>query len=317
MNYANVLAALFPGAAGRAIAELTRLHALGQCTVTVDQVASEAAVVPDQVRRVTTRLALLGLAEFPVDDQITLVGEHVVWLALKDLAKPHHYIDDRVEQIVSDFAEVQVAAVSGPVAAGTATGYPDPLHVTLVAVEPLAEEAVQAIAETVSRGIGNACRVQVVTNLTNPIGDPTSDLSQDTDPAAQARDFRIVHPQPLEQRASSPLRGTAQWDRALARAFDHLGKRWNGAIIGALANGPRAFAELGREVVGISDSVLADRLAELVAAGLLDRTVAAGPPVSVRYAVTTAGAALLPALDALAEWADAKPDQATSVADRQ
>jgi DNA-binding HxlR family transcriptional regulator len=73
--------------------------------------------------------------------------------------------------------------------------------------------------------------------------------------------------------------------------------------LSVLGGGPAGFAELRRSLAGISDSVLSDRLGELTAAGLVQRTVEAGPPVSVAYALTPAGRALLPALDALARWA--------------
>lgn len=93
-------------------------------------------------------------------------------------------------------------------------------------------------------------------------------------------------------------------DAALVRAFGFLGKRWNGVLLGALVQGPAGFADLRRAVGGISDSVLSERLGELAAAGLVQRTVEEGPPVSVTYRVTDAGAALVPALDALADWAE-------------
>jgi DNA-binding HxlR family transcriptional regulator len=91
-------------------------------------------------------------------------------------------------------------------------------------------------------------------------------------------------------------------DGALVRAFDFLGKRWNGVILGSLLNGAATFSELRRGVVGISDSVLSERLVELAHAGLITRAVNAGPPVSVDYALTDAGAALLPALRELIKW---------------
>jgi DNA-binding HxlR family transcriptional regulator len=49
--------------------------------------------------------------------------------------------------------------------------------------------------------------------------------------------------------------------------------------------------------------VLSDRLGELLSAGLVQRSIEGGPPVSVVYALTPAGYALLPALDELARWA--------------
>ena len=92
-------------------------------------------------------------------------------------------------------------------------------------------------------------------------------------------------------------------DDALARAFGFLGKRWNGILLGTLANGPAGFSDLRRAVTGISDSVLSDRLTELALAGLVQRTVDDGPPVSVTYQLTDAGEALRPVLEQLADWA--------------
>ncbi|MFF0814690.1 winged helix-turn-helix transcriptional regulator [Rhodococcus sp. NPDC003318] len=92
-------------------------------------------------------------------------------------------------------------------------------------------------------------------------------------------------------------------DAGLSRAFQFLGKRWNGVLIATLVQGPSGFSELKRAVAGISDSVLSERLTELTAAGLVQRTVDEGPPVAVVYRVTAAGEALIPALDAIATWA--------------
>ncbi|MBO4160217.1 MULTISPECIES: winged helix-turn-helix transcriptional regulator [Micromonospora] len=90
----------------------------------------------------------------------------------------------------------------------------------------------------------------------------------------------------------------------LSRAFAFLGKRWNGMILGTLAQGPAGFAELARALPGISESVLSDRLGELARVDLVSRTVREGPPLGVSYQLTGRGAALLPALDELARWAD-------------
>ena len=65
------------------------------------------------------------------------------------------------------------------------------------------------------------------------------------------------------------------------------------------------FVALRRAVAGISDTVLSDRLAELAEAALVARTVDAGPPVTVSYALTPSGRGLLPILDQLGVWATA------------
>ena len=92
-------------------------------------------------------------------------------------------------------------------------------------------------------------------------------------------------------------------DASLVRAFDLLGKRWTGVLLGTLSGGPVGFRAPARAVPGISDSVLSDRLGELTEAGLVARTVAEGPPVSVTYTLT-AGRALLPALEQIRRWAE-------------
>jgi DNA-binding HxlR family transcriptional regulator len=95
----------------------------------------------------------------------------------------------------------------------------------------------------------------------------------------------------------------ARGDAALARAFEFLGKRWNGVVLGVLTEGPAGFRELSRAVGGISDSVLSDRLSDLAAAGLIARTVDEGPPLAVSYALTDRGKALIPALAQISVWA--------------
>lgn len=105
----------------------------------------------------------------------------------------------------------------------------------------------------------------------------------------------------VKERARDPEHRAC--DAALARAFDFLGKRWSGVILGTLTSGPGTFSELRRAVAGISDSVLSDRLTELSKAGLVQRTVQEGPPVAVSYRLTAAGQALVPALDELMIWA--------------
>jgi DNA-binding HxlR family transcriptional regulator len=90
---------------------------------------------------------------------------------------------------------------------------------------------------------------------------------------------------------------------ALARAFRFLGKRWNAVVLGHLSAGPAGFRDLSRAIDGISDSVLSDRLSDLAAGGLITRSVDEGPPVSVSYALTDCGRALMPALEQIAVWA--------------
>ena len=92
-------------------------------------------------------------------------------------------------------------------------------------------------------------------------------------------------------------------DASITLAFSVLGKRWNGMILGVLGAGAASFVELRKAVSGIGDTVLSERLAELAELGLLRRTVAEGPPVSVSYELTRAGADVVPTLTQLGLWA--------------
>jgi DNA-binding HxlR family transcriptional regulator len=90
----------------------------------------------------------------------------------------------------------------------------------------------------------------------------------------------------------------------ITRVFQLLGKRWTGLIVSVLVEQPANFAALRRAIPGISERMLSDRLAELGAAGLVVREVDEGPPLRVTYRLTEAGAALGPALEELAQWAE-------------
>lgn len=94
-------------------------------------------------------------------------------------------------------------------------------------------------------------------------------------------------------------------DAAVSLAFSILGKRWNGMILSTLGSGALSFAALKRGVPGISDAMLSDRLTGLAEVKLLTRSVDAGPPVAVTYALTTQGEQLLPLLEQLGQWAAA------------
>ncbi len=107
-----------------------------------------------------------------------------------------------------------------------------------------------------------------------------------------------------ERRPPVDAETCARADAALVRAFDLLGRRWTGVLLGTLSGGPAGFRALSRAVEGISDSVLSDRLTELCNVGLATRTVEAGPPISVAYELTDAGRALLPALEQITRWAE-------------
>ena len=87
------------------------------------------------------------------------------------------------------------------------------------------------------------------------------------------------------------------------RAVELVGKRWTGAILIVLMDGPLRFSEVKQLVPDLSDRLLSERLKELEGEGIVERRVIADTPVRVEYALTDKGRALEPAVRALKRWA--------------
>lgn len=88
----------------------------------------------------------------------------------------------------------------------------------------------------------------------------------------------------------------------LARAFALLGKRWTALILDILVQRPARFAEIHRAIPNLSERLLSERLQELIVAGVVERQSGTGGPT--RYALSSSGELLAPALEALRKWAD-------------
>lgn len=86
-------------------------------------------------------------------------------------------------------------------------------------------------------------------------------------------------------------------------AVELIGRRWAGAILFKLIDGPLYFREILAAVPGISDRLLSQRLRELEAEGLVERSVHSGPPARVSYCLSPAGEELVPALRGIHSWA--------------
>ena len=91
-------------------------------------------------------------------------------------------------------------------------------------------------------------------------------------------------------------------------AFRILEGRWKMMIIFHLFD--RAvlrFSELERAIPGVSQKMLIQQLRELERDGVVGRTVYPQVPPKVEYRLTRWGQAMCPVLDALLEWAAARP----------
>ncbi|MCY0899877.1 MAG: helix-turn-helix domain-containing protein [Firmicutes bacterium] len=83
-----------------------------------------------------------------------------------------------------------------------------------------------------------------------------------------------------------------------------IGKRWTGLIIEVLLQHPQRFSEIAQAIPQVSDRMLAERLKELEAEGIVDRRVYPDTPVRVEYSLTAKGRDLAPVMQALHEWAN-------------
>ena len=100
--------------------------------------------------------------------------------------------------------------------------------------------------------------------------------------------------------SSSMAKRSYKQNCALAQTSDLIGERWSLLLVRDLLVGPRRFNDLQNSLKGIGTNLLATRLKDLQAAGIIERQAqGAGGHV---YALTESGKALEPALLALVRW---------------
>lgn len=88
----------------------------------------------------------------------------------------------------------------------------------------------------------------------------------------------------------------------LAKALDALGERWTLLLARDLMLGPRRFGDLAKGLDGLAPNLLAARLKEMEAAGLIEKVPVPGRGKGEAYALTQAGRELEPVLLALGAW---------------
>ncbi len=88
-------------------------------------------------------------------------------------------------------------------------------------------------------------------------------------------------------------------------AVELIGRRWTGVVVRAMLHGATRYSDIRAAVPALSDKMLAERLRELEAAGVVTRTVVPSTPVRVDYRLTAKGRALEAPVAAVAAWAEA------------
>jgi DNA-binding HxlR family transcriptional regulator len=93
----------------------------------------------------------------------------------------------------------------------------------------------------------------------------------------------------------------------IARALDVVGERWALLVVRELMLGPKRFTDLRAGLPHVGPDVLAQRLRELEASGVLRRRTLAPPAGSRVYELTDRGRALEPVLLELGRWGTFAP----------
>ncbi|MEF2968426.1 helix-turn-helix domain-containing protein [Paenibacillus sp. M1] len=82
-----------------------------------------------------------------------------------------------------------------------------------------------------------------------------------------------------------------------------LGAKWSFLVIAQLAEGPKRFKQLHRDVRIVRTQSLTDALRHLESSGIVRREVFPTVPVSVEYSLTEKGRDFLTALHEMEKWA--------------
>jgi DNA-binding HxlR family transcriptional regulator len=88
----------------------------------------------------------------------------------------------------------------------------------------------------------------------------------------------------------------------VAHALSLVGERWSLLIVRELLHGPKRYTDLTNGLPGIGTNILAARLRELEACGIVQKRTLPPPAASTVYELTEYGAGLREALYALARW---------------
>jgi DNA-binding HxlR family transcriptional regulator len=102
---------------------------------------------------------------------------------------------------------------------------------------------------------------------------------------------------PMRKRRNNPVTGCP-----LTAALAAIGGKWKLIVIYWLAESPKHFAALKREMSSISQKVLTQQLRELESDGIINRKVTGPVPAPVEYSLTEYGRSVLPLVENARVW---------------
>lgn len=109
------------------------------------------------------------------------------------------------------------------------------------------------------------------------------------------------------ERRQNPVEGCP-----LTAALAAIGGKWKLIIVYWLAESPRHFAALRKEMPSISQKVLTQQLRELVSDQIVRRQPKGAIPAPVEYSLTDYGRSLLPLVEDIRRWGNAHIERLTS-----
>src|SRR6516162_891094 len=95
---------------------------------------------------------------------------------------------------------------------------------------------------------------------------------------------------------------TRTYNCPVEAAVDVIGGKWKALILWWLQERTWRFAELRRQIPGITEKMLTQQLRELEADGIVSRRVYPTVPPKVEYSLTEYGRSLRRALRAICDW---------------
>jgi DNA-binding HxlR family transcriptional regulator len=101
----------------------------------------------------------------------------------------------------------------------------------------------------------------------------------------------------------------------LTAALAAIGGKWKLIILYWLAESPKHFAALRRQLPGISQKVLTEQLRQLESDGILQRQPTGAIPAPVEYSLTDYGRSVLPIVESVRLWGRAHMERAASQTD--
>lgn len=97
-----------------------------------------------------------------------------------------------------------------------------------------------------------------------------------------------------------------EYSCAVEVALEAIGPKWSVVVLALVKEEPRRYSDLARLLPEISDKVLTERLRALESEGLIDRSVGDQSPPHVTYSLAEGATGIVPALEALFAWGEAR-----------